>query len=97
MAGAHANIMILSTGLGTPTGNVVTPVIKISSNSSIARNLPDMIDYDTGRIISGESSIDELADDLTDLVIETASGRYLTRAQALDQDDFIPWKRGVSL
>ena len=97
MAGAHANLMLFSTGLGTPTGNAVTPVIKISSNSTIARNLPDMIDFDTGSIICGDSSIDALADALTDLVIETASGRYQTRAQRLDQDDFIPWKRGVSL
>jgi altronate hydrolase len=97
MAGAHANLMLFSTGLGTPTGNAVAPVIKISSNSTIARKLPDMIDFDTGGIIRGESSIDALADELIELVVETASGRYQTRAQRLNQDDFIPWKRGISL
>ncbi len=97
MAGAGANMMIFSTGLGTPTGNPVTPVIKISSNSTIAKRLADIIDFDTGPIITGAASLESLADDLIQLVIDTAGGRYVTHAQRLEQDDFIPWKRGVSL
>jgi altronate hydrolase len=97
MAGAGANLIIFSTGLGTPTGNPVTPVIKISSNTTIAQNLSDIIDFDTGSIIAGEASLDTLANDLFQLVIDTASGHYQTCAQRLSQDDFIPWKRGVSL
>lgn len=97
MAGAGATMIVFSTGLGTPTGNPVTPVIKLSSNSKIARNLQDIIDFDTGAIIRGEATIDGLADDLLDLIVKTASGENQTRAQALSQDDFIPWKRGVSL
>ena len=97
MAGAHATIMIFSTGLGTPTGNAVSPVIKISSNTAIAKRLPDMIDFDCGPIIQGESTPGELAEGLLELVVETASGRYQTRAQRLGQEDFLPWKRGVSL
>ena len=97
MAGAHATLMIFSTGLGTPTGNAVSPMIKISSNSAIAHRLSDMIDFDTGSIIRGEASTDELAERLLDLSIDAASGRYHTRAQLLGQDDFMPWKRGVSL
>ncbi len=97
MAGAGANVMVFSTGLGTPTGNPIAPVIKLSSNSTIAERLSDIIDFDTGGIISGQSSIDELAEALLERIIETASGRYKTCAQCLGQDDFIPWKRGVSL
>lgn len=97
MAGAGANVMMFSTGLGTPTGNPITPVIKVSSNSTIAQKHPDMIDFDTGSIIDGSASIDTLADALLEKAIETASGRYQTCAQALGQDDFIPWKRGLSL
>jgi altronate hydrolase len=97
MAGAGANMIVFSTGLGTPTGNPVTPVIKLSSNSKIARNLSDMIDFDTGPVIEGTASIDDLADGLLDLIVQTASGENQTCAQALGQDDFIPWKRGVSL
>ena len=97
MAGSGANLIIFSTGLGTPTGNPVTPVIKISSNTTIAQKLSDIIDFDTGSIISGTAPLNALADDLFQMVIETASGRYQTCAQRLSQDDFIPWKRGVSL
>ncbi len=97
MAGAGATVMIFSTGLGTPTGNPVTPVLKISSNSTIASNLADIIDFDTGPIIAGEATLEALADSLFERLIDTASGRYLTCAQRLGQDDFIPWKRGVSL
>jgi altronate hydrolase len=97
MAGAHATMMIFSTGLGTPTGNAVSPVIKISTNSSVAERLPDMIDFDCGPIIRGETVPAELAEHLLELLVETASGRYQTRAQRLGQEDFLPWKRGVSL
>lgn len=97
MAGAGANLIMFSTGLGTPTGNPVTPVMKISSNSKIAQTLTDMIDFDTGPVIDGSASIDSLSDNLLELAIETASGSYQTKAQRLGQDDFIPWKRGVSL
>ncbi len=97
MAGAHANVILFTTGLGTPTGNPIAPVIKVSSNSELAQRLPDLIDFDTGSIIRGETGIDELGEALLDLVIEVASGRVVTKAQILGQNDFQPWKRGVSL
>lgn len=97
MAGAHANIIVFTTGLGTPTGNPVCPVIKASSSTELAERLPDMIDFDTGGIIRGETDLDALSGELLDLIIEVASGRHRTKAQILGQDDFQPWKRGVSL
>jgi altronate hydrolase len=95
--GAGANIVLFTTGLGTPTGNPVTPVLKLSTNSKLANKMEDIIDIDTGTIINGEESINEAADRILNLVIDTASGLYTARAQVLEQDDFIPWKRGVSL
>ena len=97
MAGAHANVIVFTTGLGTPTGNPVCPVIKASSSTELAERLPDMIDFDTGGIIRGETDLDALSGELLDLIIEVASGRHRTKAQILGQDDFQPWKRGVSL
>ncbi len=97
MAGAHANVILFTTGLGTPTGNPVCPVLKISTNTELAERLPDLIDFDTGAIIRGEASLERLGDDLLDLVVDVASGRRQTKAQILGQDDFQPWKRGVSL
>lgn len=95
--GAGANIVLFTTGLGTPTGNPVTPVLKLSTNSKLANKMQDIIDIDTGTIINGEESINDAADRILNLVIDTASGLYTVQAQVLEQDDFIPWKRGVSL
>lgn len=97
MAGAHANVILFTTGLGTPTGNPVCPVIKVSTNTELAHRLPDIIDFDTGAIIRGEVRAEEVANHLLDLVVEVASGRFPTKAQILGQEDFQPWKRGVSL
>ena len=97
MAGSWANIMLFSTGLGTPTGNPICPVIKVASNTITATKHDDLIDYDAGVIITGKESIEQAGDNLLRLIIETASGRYTPKAVELGQDDFIPWKRGVSL
>jgi altronate hydrolase len=95
--GAGANLILFTTGLGTPTGNPIAPVIKISTNSPLAQRMQDIIDIDTGAVISGESTIEEMGDALLERVVEVASGRVRTKAELLGQDDFIPWKRGVSL
>jgi altronate hydrolase len=59
--------------------------------------MSDIIDIDTGGIITGEKSIDEMADEMLEFIIEVASGTIKTKAAILNQNDFIPWKRGVSL
>jgi len=96
-AGAGANLVLFTTGLGTPTGNPVAPVIKISTNSTLAERMGDIIDFDAGGIVTGETTIPECASQLLEVCIEVASGGRLTRAELLGQNDFIPWKRGVSL
>jgi altronate hydrolase len=97
MAGSGANIMVFTTGLGTPTGNPIAPVIKIASNTKLAKRMPDIIDIDTGGIISGEKTIPEMGEEILEMIIKVASGEVKPKAVLLDQDDFIPWKRGVSL
>ena len=97
MAGAGANVMLFSTGLGTPTGNPITPVLKISTNTDLATRMPDLIDLDSGPIIRGEKTIEQVGEDLLEMVIRVASGAYTPKAVELGQNDFIPWKRGVSL
>lgn len=96
-AAAGANIILFTTGLGTPTGNPVTPVLKLATNTSLAHRMPDTVDFDCGPVISGEATLNEIGERILDLVIETASGRFITTAERLSQWDFIPWKRGVSL
>jgi altronate hydrolase len=95
--GAGANVVLFTTGLGTPTGNPIAPVIKLSTNSDLARRMPDIIDIDTGAIISGESTIEQMGESILERVIQVASGELRTKAEQLAQNDFIPWKRGVSL
>jgi altronate hydrolase len=95
--GAGANIVLFTTGLGTPTGNPITPVVKISANSELAARMADIIDFDAGSIVSGESTIEQTGEQILDLVVKVASGEARTKAELLSQDDFIPWKRGVSL
>jgi altronate hydrolase len=97
LAGAGANVILFSTGLGTPTGNPVAPVVKVSTNTPLARRLPDLIDFDTGGIVTGERTIPEVGEELMDLVVRVASGQFRPRAVVLGQTDFIPWKRGISL
>jgi len=97
MVGSGATVVLFTTGLGTPTGNPIAPVIKVSSNSQLADKMNDIIDIDTGAIIRGDKSIEEVGDILLDYLIEVASGRIKSKAVQLGQDDFIPWKRGVSL
>lgn len=97
MVGSGANMVLFTTGLGTPTGNPIAPVVKISSNTQLANKMSDIIDIDTGGIITGEKSIDEMADEMLEFIIDVASGTIKTKAAILNQNDFIPWKRGVSL
>jgi altronate hydrolase len=59
--------------------------------------MPDIIDIDTGAIISGEKSIPQMGEEVLGFVIQVASGEVRTKAEQKGQEDFIPWKRGVSL
>jgi len=96
-AGSGANLVLFTTGLGTPTGNPVAPVVKIATNSTLAERMGDIIDFDAGGIVTGKMTIPECAAELLELCIEVASGEKFTKAELLGQNDFIPWKRGVSL
>jgi altronate hydrolase len=95
--GAGANVVLFTSGLGTPTGNPAAPVLKISTNSELAERVKDIIDIDNGAIISGERTIEQMGETILESVIRVASGEVRTKAESLRQDDFIPWKRGVSL
>lgn len=92
-----ANIVLFTTGLGTPTGNPIAPVVKIATNTKLYEKMSDIIDINTGTIIEGEETIEEAGERILDYVIKVASGEIEVCAVRNGQDDFIPWKRGVSL
>ena len=96
-AASGANLILFTTGLGTPTGNPVCPTIKLSTNTALALRMPDIIDIDCGPIVAGEKTIEEMGEEILDYCIKAASGEVVPKAVQLNQDDFIPWKRGVSL
>lgn len=96
-AASGATLILFTTGLGTPTGNPVSPTIKISTNTTLYNRMSDIIDIDTGLIVSGEMTIEEMGAYILEYCIEVASGNIIPKAVQLNQDDFIPWKRGVSL
>ena len=96
-AASGATLILFTTGLGTPTGNAVAPTIKIATNSALALRMADIIDIDTGPIITGEKTIEEMGEEILEYCIRAASGEIIPKAVLLNQDDFIPWKRGVSL
>jgi altronate hydrolase len=92
-----ANIVLFTTGLGTPTGNPVAPVIKIATNTALFDRMRDIIDINTGTIVEGKETIAQAGARILDYVISVASGETQVAAVRHVQDDFIPWKRGVSL
>lgn len=94
--GSGANVVLFTTGLGTPTGNPIAPVVKIATNTALAKRMPDIIDVNTGTVIDGEETIEQAAERILDYVVRVASGEEVAAVRH-GQTDFIPWKRGVSL
>jgi altronate hydrolase len=95
--GVGATVVLFTTGLGTPTGNPIVPVIKLSSNTKLYQRMRDIIDINTGTIIDGEETIHAAGERILEYVIQVASGIIPAKSVLNGQDDFIPWKRGVSL
>jgi altronate hydrolase len=96
-AASGATLILFTTGLGTPTGNPICPVIKVATNNALTNRMGDIIDINTGSVIEGEKTIEEMGEDILEYCIKAASGEVIPKAVLLNQDDFIPWKRGVSL
>lgn len=96
-AASGATLILFTTGLGTPTGNPVCPTIKLATNTRLAQRMKDIIDIDCGPIIEGVKTIAQMGEEIMEYCIHAASGDVIPKAVQLNQDDFIPWKRGVSL
>ncbi len=97
LAASGANVILFTTGLGTPTGNPICPVLKVSSNTKLYERMNDIIDINAGQVIDGTKTIEEMGEEILYYCIGVANGDIVAKAVDLEQDDFIPWKRGVSL
>src|SRR5262249_61343984 len=78
MVGGGAQIVIFTTGLGTPTGNPIAPVIKITANGRTAHAMTDNIDVDVSGVMARSESLDAAADRLFDEILSVASGKLTT-------------------
>ncbi len=94
LTAAGATVILFTTGRGTPLG-FPAPTLKIASNSALAERKPGWIDFDAGVVLSGQS-MDDAADALMDLVVETASGKA-TKAEINGEREIAIWKSGVTL
>ena len=82
MVAGGAQVIVFSTGRGTPTGNTISPVIKITGNKITFANMSDNIDVDASPVIYGPETLKELGDKLLEEVREVASGKQ-TKAETL--------------
>ena len=71
-----------ASGRGTPTGNPIVPVIKITGNKLTFAKMEDNIDLDASPLIYGTKTLDELGGELLQMVVDTACGKQ-TKAEAL--------------
>jgi altronate dehydratase large subunit len=96
MVGGGAQVVVFTTGLGTPTGNPVAPVIKITGNARTAQGMADNIDLDVSSVMSEEETLDAAADRLFDEVLDVASGRP-TAAERLGHREFAIHRRNPTI
>ena len=75
-------LVVFTTGLGTPTGNAVAPVMKITANKKTYKTMKDNLDFDASHVIYGPETMEEIADQFMRDVIDICNGR-LVKAEAL--------------
>lgn len=96
MVGGGAQVVVFTTGLGTPTGNPVAPVIKITGNARTAQSMADNIDVDVSGVMSEEETLDAAAGRLFSEVLEVSSGRP-TAAERLGHCEFAIHRRNPTI
>jgi altronate dehydratase large subunit len=96
MVGGGAQVVVFTTGLGTPTGNPIAPVIKITGNAHTAKHLADNIDLDVSGIMDDSQTLESAADGLFDEILSVASGK-LTAAEVLGHREFAIHRRNPTI
>lgn len=94
-AAAGAQMVLFTTGRGTPFASPV-PTVKIATNSRLAGNKGNWIDFNAGRIVTDDLSLEDAAKELFQLVLDVASGKKV-KAEVAGFHDFAIFKQGVTL
>ena len=86
MVAAGCQVVVFTTGRGTPTGNAVAPVMKVTANERTYRCMEDNMDYDLSPIVRGEKTYQEMGAELLEEIVAIANGK-LTKAEAYGFSD----------
>lgn len=96
MVGGGAQVVVFTTGLGTPTGNPVAPVIKVTANAQTARRMADNIDLDVSGVLHDTETLDRAADRLLEEVLAVCSGKRVA-AEVLGHREFAIHRRNPTI
>jgi altronate hydrolase len=96
LAAGGVNLIAFTTGRGSAIGFPSIPVIKIATNTPMAKRMRDNMDVNAGRIADGEATVPEVGKEIFDLVLRVASGER-TCAERLGHQEFVPWRIGPVL
>ena len=88
LSAAGANVIVFSTGGGAPQGYPIVPVIKVAGNPAKVRVMKDHIDLDASGVLSGETTIDEVGQEIYDSLLAVGSGRKV-KAETLKYDQTV--------
>jgi altronate dehydratase large subunit len=96
MVGGGAQVVVFTTGLGTPTGNPIAPVLKITGNARTASNMADNIDLDVSGVIASSETMEAAADRLFESVLRMCCG-MATAAERLGHREFAIHRRNPTI